>query len=369
MLEVIYLISRARPSGPINQALNILTGMQKFPDVHAVLVSLAPEEKGNSWLQRFVDNKIEVVQFMQPISKTWKCISMLEKYVMEHNVQVIHSAGYRVDFVSLLARCNAKKISTQRCRPDEIAEKFPKVCRPILEKIHLKMIKKMDDIVGCSYALQDIFDKEYNMNINAVQNGVDTDRFVPVSNEEKQSLRNKANLATDKRVYIVLGSLRIRKNISLIIEAFIKLNNSNNILLIVGAGPEEDKLKKQAEGIKNVIFTGNVTNPLEYLQMSDVLVSASLAEGLPNTVLEAMSCGLPTILSDICPHKELLTDKNYGALFKNNDVNELYLKLQESFSWNIEDMQKDVRRAAVEQHSIYKLAADYKKIYEDAINY
>lgn len=368
MIEVIYLISRARPSGPINQALNILTGMKKKGDVHAVLVTLAPEEDNNSWLQRFYDNGIDVVQFMQPLKNTWHCIKMLQEYVESNHVQVIHSAGYRADFVSLMTRCNAKKVSTQRCLPNQIAEKLPKVCRPFLEKAHLKMIKKMDAVVGCSLSLQQIFKSDYCMVIDAVQNGVNTDLFKPATNSERAQLRKQYGIDPDEVVYLMIGSLRKRKNVSLIIEAFRKWDNNKVKLFIVGKGPDEKMLRAQAEHDKRICFMGYTSKPLEFYNLSDVIVSCSLAEGLPNTILEGMACGLPSILSDIEPHKELINDDRLGVLFRNNDDNTLLEQLRGSETWDINNMHKYVREIAVQEHSVYKLANDYENVYLRVLN-
>ena len=367
MLEVIYLISRARPSGPINQALNILKGLKQKKDVHAVLVTLAPEMKERSWMQRFHDAGIDVVQFNQPLWKTWKCISMLDNYVKEHNIQIIHSAGYRADFVSTMAKCSAKKVSTQRCRPDEIAEKFPKLLRPLFEEMHLKMIKKMNAIIACSCSLQQIFRDEYGMDILAVPNGVNTDNFVPASLTEKKNLQRKLNLDGYQRIFIVLGSLRTRKNVKLIINAFRAIKNKNYGLLIVGRGPEEDELRLLSKGYENIIFTGNVPNPLDFLKMSDIIISSSLAEGLPNTILEAMSCGLPSILSDIGPHKELVTDSRLGILFKCDSEVDLVAALQKSLTWNTEEMKPFIRQHAIEKHSVNSLANNYTEIYKKVV--
>ena len=70
----------------------------------------------------------------------------------------------------------------------------------------------------------------------------------------------------------------------------------------------------------------------DYLQAADIFISTAVSEGLPNTVLEALSSGLPCILSDIGPHREII-EKNVGAgkLFKLRDSVELS-KIMEDYS-------------------------------------
>ena len=81
-MEVVYLISRAKKgAGPVNQALNILIGLNRMPNVHTVLMTLSPEVEGDSWLDRFLENNIEVIQLNQPLLSTWRAVRLLKQYV------------------------------------------------------------------------------------------------------------------------------------------------------------------------------------------------------------------------------------------------------------------------------------------------
>ena len=121
-------------------------------------------------------------------------------------------------------------------------------------------------------------------------------------------------------------------------------------------------------GDKRITFTGSVPNPLDYLQASDILVSSSLAEGLPNTVLEAMACGLPSILSDIEPHKELILNEKYGVLFDVSSEDSLKAAFDASLSFNLQEMSAYIREKTVEDHSVLTLAKNYRDIYKKALS-
>lgn len=366
-MNIIYLISRTKKSsGPINQAFYIITGLNKIPGVQATLVSIAPEINGNSWIERFKDAGIPVVQLNHPSWKFWKSIRVLKKYIKENHIDVVHSASYKSDFVNMFLRKYVKTISTQRCLPNEIVEGFPKLVKPPVEKLHLRIIKKMSVIVACSHFLQKVFINEYGIKAEAVQNGVDTDKFTPVTLEEKEKLRSKLNLSNDKMIFLVLGTFRPRKNVGTIIDAFRSINESNIELVIVGAGTQEIELKEKAKGDSRIIFTGVVSNAKDYLQASDILVSSSLAEGLPNTVLEAISCGLPCILSDIGPHFEILEGTGVAKFFNRNSSKELADIMTQALSWNINEMSKEARELAESRYSISRLASNYLEIYKNA---
>ena len=331
------------------------------------LVTLMPEQKGNSWLSRFEENGIKVVQLNQDRFNIFRCVSVLSRYVRRNNIDVIHSTGYQADLVNMLVREDVKKVSTQRCHPREIGEKQSKWTRPFLEWGHLQIIKRMDAVVACSLSLQNTFVNGFGINTFAVQNGVDTERFFPLSSQERAKIRQQLGIGDNERIFLVLGSLRPRKNVGLIISAFSHANLKNYRLLIVGNGPDEESLHAQAADNKCVTFTGHISTPLKYLQAADVLVSSSLNEGLPNTVLEAMACGIPSILSDIGPHLELLDNPDVGVSFKSDSEEELIDCIRESTSWDLNDKRDKIRKYAEQEFGISVLAKKYAQIYNQTI--
>lgn len=365
-MEVIYLITHAKQTGPVNQALNILTGLNRIEGIHASLLTLEPESNDNTWLQRFKDNSIDIVQFNLPKWNVLGCVKKLRNYINEHHVKVIHSSGYKADVVNMMVRKQVISVSTQRCLPTEVVEKLPIFIRPILEKYHLSIIGKIGNVVACSKALQKVFVEQYGMDVSVVQNAVNTDFFTPVSEVQKRELRKQLNLPVDKTTYLVLGSLRERKNVGLIIDAFKEIENTDIQLLIVGSGPEYEILMKQASSDNRIIFTGSTSRPKDYLQSSDYLVSSALAEGLPNTVLEALSCGLVPVLSDIEPHKELVDGTTVRHIFERHSKEELKTMLLESLTWDVAEQSKVARQVAVESFGIDSLAKKYIEIYNKA---
>lgn len=363
-MKIIYLISRAISSdGPVNQALNILTGLNRISGVEAILVTLSPELENKSWLWRFIDNGIKVFQLNQSPKNIYKCISILRSYIRENHIDIVHSSGYRADFVNMhLCDC-VTTISTQRSNPKECAEEFPKLLRPLINRYHIHIIKALHSQVACSRSLQNIFRDEEGMNIECVQNAVNTEYFKPLDSIAKTKLRAELGLPIDHRIFLVLGVLLPRKNNKVIIKAFNNAKIPRSKLVFVGGGSDESYLKDLAGENPNIIFAGVTSNPLKYLQAADILVSSSLAEGLPNTVLEALSCGLPAILSNINPHKELINQPCTGFFFDPSSVPELVAIFKDSTQWDMAQMSMTARDIAENKFSITMLANNYLNIY------
>ncbi|MDT2757484.1 glycosyltransferase family 4 protein [Enterococcus asini] len=145
---------------------------------------------------------------------------------------------------------------------------------------------------------------------------------------EKEKLINQYNLKNSKIITCVAEISR-RKNQEELIEAFSKFKDGDELntkLLLIGGGKLIDELKYKVNDLglsDNVIFTGYQTNIDAFLEITDVLVSASKQEGLPVNIIEAMSHGLPIVASEIRGHVDLLEEYPNGELYELRDINML----------------------------------------------
>ena len=127
--------------------------------------------------------------------------------------------------------------------------------------------------------------------------------YIPNGVEPSQRTRDKADRDKDKIVFVYSGSLTPKKNLSLLIEAIGNLPDLYRAKLelkILGDGPQKELLWKLIKkyGLERVVnMEGKIQDVEAHLHNSDVFVLPSITEGLSNAALEAMSCGLPPILS------------------------------------------------------------------------
>lgn len=121
---------------------------------------------------------------------------------------------------------------------------------------------------------------------------------------------------------ISMGDLIDRKNYPVAIEAISKLNNSNIHYFICGNGPEEHNLKVLAKKLNiedNVHFLGYRTDIKELLKASDIFLFTSKQEGLARSLMEAMACGLPCVVSNIRGNTDLIEGSSCGFLCETVD--------------------------------------------------
>jgi len=189
-----------------------------------------------------------------------------------------------------------------------------------------------------------------------VQSGVPEERIKVKPNFITPS-SNEHDLRKNERAVFV-GRLSYEKGIINLIKNWREINYP---LFVVGTGPLESKARKMAQGMKNVFFTGAMDNNTvkEFLQESSILIFPStLYEGMPMTILEAMSEGLPVIATDLGPRKEIVTDGITGFLYAPNDTKSFVNKV--SLLINDKDLRLQMGKAAF---------ADYQEKYTREANF
>ena len=141
--------------------------------------------------------------------------------------------------------------------------------------------------------------------------GVDAERFRPGPSAVEAEL-----LPRPRAVFT--GRLHPQKNLPLLLEAWTEVaRRSPANLILVGPGNDRRNLVAMAESLgiaDRVQFTGAVDNPAEYLRAADLFVLPSVAEGMSNSLLEAMATALPCVVSGIAGNTDLITDGLSGRL-------------------------------------------------------
>ena len=130
-------------------------------------------------------------------------------------------------------------------------------------------------------------------------NGVDTVRCRPVSEDRKMILRESLSLPMLEKIVLYAGRLVPEKRVDHLLKIWPQVCSKflTAHLLVLGDGPELRRLKEMH--VDGVQFTGQVEDAVPYLQAADLFVLPSSTEGLSNSLLEAMSCGLPVLATTV----------------------------------------------------------------------
>lgn len=168
--------------------------------------------------------------------------------------------------------------------------------------------------------------------LRRICNGVDVDKFAAAADSQLTPALS-IPLSDDDLVFGTVGRMAVVKNQQLLLEAFILLwqqfpNWQARLkLLLVGDGSERANLEQRVSdaGVSAaVIFAGNRTDIPALMAQMDIFVLPSLAEGISNTILEAMAAGLPVIASRVGGNPELLLPAHQAShLFESNNAAQL----------------------------------------------
>lgn len=182
-----------------------------------------------------------------------------------------------------------------------------------------------DEIIVLSRGVQDYFESTYGRETRFIPNGV----AQPAIREAK-GIRERFGLEKDSYI-LFLGRLVPEKGLRYLIEAFQQVQTEKKLVIAGGASDTNDflnELHEQAKGDDRIIFTGFVQGEIldELYSNAYVYTLPSDLEGMPLSLLEAMSYGNCCLVSDIAECTEVVEDK--AVIFQKSSVTDLWEKLQ-----------------------------------------
>lgn len=219
------------------------------------------------------------------------------------------------------------------------------------------------------YLLQRVEVKPQRLTL--ICNGVDTVKFQP---EPKNLQLLPERLQHKSLIFGCVGRMAEVKNQQLLAQAFIDNCQQHAdfakqaALVIVGDGILKntitDMLQNAGVG-EHCWLAGNRDDVAALMHCFDVFVLPSLAEGISNTILEAMACGVPVLASKVGGNPELVQHNVSGWLFDNNNLTALSDRMAAiaAAPGQLSQMSEAARNSAVQQFSIKQMVSRYKALY------
>ena len=219
----------------------------------------------------------------------------------------------------------------QRAKWGGFATKFLKFGEKIAAKY-------ADELIVLSEGTREYFMENYGRDATFLPNGVDTHEY-----ESPEIIKEKYGLDKDKYI-LFLARIVPEKGLHYLIEAFAQ--TSTDIKLVIAGGvSHSDEYAAQIREMAaddRIIFTGFVEGKelWELFYNCRLYVLPSDVEGMPLTLLEAMSCGCECLVSDIETTKSVVN--GYGHTFKKGDVSDLKEKIEEILSYPKTDKSEQI---------------------------
>jgi glycosyltransferase involved in cell wall biosynthesis len=243
--------------------------------------------------------------------------------------------------------------------------------------INSPKLKKSLQAVSAIIALNGLIEKELAKvgvatdKIYRLPNGIDPKEFVPVS--DKTTLRKSLGLPIDKVLLIFTGRLVQRKRLDILLSALDRVDREAHLVL-VGSGFEqrdsvEDDIVRVATDLGRVTLIKAVADCRPYLQASDIQILLAEREGMPNSLLEGMSCSLPTIATEIAGIVDLISEGAEGILVPVGEVEETVtvINVLVRSKYLRDQMGSRARNKVIERFNISSVVGQYNILYRKII--
>ena len=293
--------------------------------------------------------------------------------------KIVHAHGHPY-LTSLIAGKLARRYSkpfvlTQHNTFIEYDNLFDTVERLNDLAVGKETLKQADKIIAVSNASRD-----YVLSLGAkpskitvLRNGVDLARFRPLAGK-REEMRRKLGIPQNATVVLTVRRLVYKNGIDTLIEgANIAVKKSPNIFfLVVGKGPDQSsvQIKTKQLGIENNFkLTGFVTDedlPFYYNAADFFVLPSKSGEGLPLVALEAMSCGLPVIATNVGGISEILNQR-FGKLVAPNKPEAMAESILEFSAADWGSRKSELRAMMEEKYSWDKNVETLIEIYEELI--
>jgi glycosyltransferase involved in cell wall biosynthesis len=249
-------------------------------------------------------------------------VARLEALMERHGIDILHTHHLAPLLHAFLARRPAGRwrwVHSEQIRPD-VDIGYPRW----LVRVGRWLLSGPDIVTGASDAVGAYF-REVGVGperVRVIYNGVDVDRFS--QHHDGAAKRRELDLPADAWVIGLVAWLRPQKNHEALLRAFARLRPAapDAWLVLVGDGERRPGLEALADTLAirdRVRFLGGRLDVPELYPVFDVCCLPSHYEGMPLTVLEAMSAGKPIVATRVIGIQEVITDGETGLLVPPDD--------------------------------------------------
>jgi len=375
--------------GPLRSTGNLIKSLRD-KDVNSKIISPLPPDYDTSKLNELKKEYDVLYYDMDGIYKVFPSYSSKLSSVIENNlkdVDIIHLHGV-FDYYTYFVCRYIKNIPVVLSPRGSLVGWGMKrsISSYIKKEFFLKTIGKM--IFNRSNIIHFTTKYERDSFINIVGDKfADKMRIIPnglsiIEHKIESDLFIKKFSLADKKIILFIGRVSQEKALDLLIIAFARLLNDDKVykekLLLVIAGPDEKGYKKVVEELidkysirDNVLFTGHIDGDIKWsaYKSAEIFVLPSYTENFGMSVVEAMSCGAPVVVSNMVGIQKEIDENNAGIIVETN-VDSLY-KGMKTLLENPklrEEVSRNGKRMVYDLYDINKVADKMIKMYEEAIN-
>lgn len=315
MIRVLFLIPTLDRSGAEKQLTLLASGLPR-EEFEVEVVALT---RSGPYADELARHGVTVTV----IGKRWKfdpfAFRRLQRLIAQRRPDILHTWLFAANAYGRLAvgtTMSPQLVVSERCVD----------CwkRPWQLWLDRKLIARTTHMIGNSQAVATFYaDQGVPLDrLSVIRNGIEP---LSAPGRSRAAVLEELNIPATAQVVLSVGRLASQKRVSDLLWAFSLLRNVNDNdvhFIIVGDGPERANLERfsQKLGYHDFVrFTGHRADVRDILAAADVFWLASDFEGQSNSLMEAMSAGLPVVASDIEPNLELVEHDVTGLIVPTTD--------------------------------------------------
>lgn len=197
-------------------------------------------------------------------------------------------------------------------------------------------------------------------------NCIPSTHFTPPKSEQKLEIRSELGIEGET-VFIFTGRFAERKRVNLLVDVFEQISEATLVLVGFFDNRFDAGSSFTVQPDSNIKVFEPTFDILPFLQAADWFITASVAEGMPNALLEALSCGLPAIATSIPGHTEIISHGYNGFLFPPDDVEDLIRHVKSALKSHheLKLLSQNARNTILDKYDISYLATVYKQVLKE----
>lgn len=320
ILQIIYSLA---PGGAERFVVDLSNELSKQQNEVYLCVLRDDSINNQGFYKKEIDQNVNYINLnLAPGLKLSNIIHLL-KIIRRIKPDIVHCHQNLVNYIFPLVLLFKKTIffhTIHNDAPKEVSSKFEYHLRCVFYKT--RKVQAITISAETSMSFKRLYKTNKYIEIyNGRKRSSQSNDFELVK-EYTSNLRKKYNT-----IFLHIARFAYQKNQNILINTFTRLNekNHNVALIIIGSGfdsPDALSLKHQAP--KNVLFLGEKHNVTDYFLNSDAFCLSSLHEGMPITLIEALSCGCIPICTPVGGIKNTIENEVTGFLSKTTDEDDYF---------------------------------------------
>lgn len=371
-INVLFVIPQLEKGGSETLVYEIASRLDKtLYDVSLAYFDFFGNE---NFREAFQDSGISLYQIHKNSAADYSAMQIMARIIRERNIHIVNAHH----FVSMFYSFYACKIANRRKLVYTEHSNWEVDNMPLKWKaIGRLLLRRLDCVIGISDDVTNTLKMTFKLpsnNTYTIRNGVDVD--TSKKKYDVELIRDEFELDDGIKIVSMVANFRKVKNHLLLLQGFKELlKEFDNVkLLLIGQGTENDPENSEGDvrgyiakhGLYDkVILTGYKTDVRAILSISDIFCLTSYREGLPISILEAMSGGLPVIGTNVPGIRDVIMHEQNGILVGLGD----YKALKDAMIKMLtnEEMRRNYgnasRKIAEEYYSIKRCVDRYQDLF------